>query len=55
MAYRIFIDNGGTFTDGVCVNEKGDLVTAKSSTTPKDLANMITGVALPVDGGWTCQ
>ena len=37
MSYRIFIDTGGTFTDGVCVNEKGDLVTAKSSTTPNDL------------------
>ena len=37
MAYRIFIDTGGTFTDGVCVNEKGDLVTAKSPTTPEDL------------------
>ena len=37
MAYRILIDNGGTFTDGVCVDEKGNLFTAKSPTTPEDL------------------
>ncbi len=37
MAYRILIDNGGTFTDGVCVDDKGNLLTAKSPTTPEDL------------------
>jgi len=37
MAYRILIDNGGTFTDGVCVDDKGNLFTAKSPTTPEDL------------------
>ena len=37
MAHRILIDTGGTFTDGVCVDEKGNLFTAKSPTTPEDL------------------
>jgi N-methylhydantoinase A len=37
MAYRILIDTGGTFTDGVCVDDKGNLFTAKSPTTPEDL------------------
>jgi len=37
MGYRISIDTGGTFTDGVCVDDSGKLVTAKSPTTPEDL------------------
>ncbi len=38
MAYRIAIDNGGTFTDGVCVDDHGNMVTSKSATTPQDLS-----------------
>lgn len=38
MAYRVSIDNGGTFTDGVCVDDKGNMITAKSPTTPEDLS-----------------
>jgi N-methylhydantoinase A len=46
MAYRILIDTGGTFTDGVCVDDKGSLFTAKSPTTPEDLT---TGTMNVVD------
>ncbi len=38
MSFRVGIDTGGTFTDGISVDSQGNLVTAKSSTTPKDLA-----------------
>lgn len=38
MAYRISIDNGGTFTDGVCVDDNGNMVTSKAPTTPEDLS-----------------
>lgn len=38
MAYRIAIDNGGTFTDGVCVDDHGNMVTSKAATTPEDLS-----------------
>jgi N-methylhydantoinase A len=38
MEYRITIDNGGTFTDGVCVDDKGNMITSKSPTTPEDLS-----------------
>ena len=37
MSFRILIDTGGTFTDGVCVDEKGNLFTAKAPTTPENL------------------
>jgi N-methylhydantoinase A len=37
MSYRILIDTGGTFTDGVCVDEGGNLFTAKAPTTPENL------------------
>ena len=37
MAFRIAIDCGGTFTDGICVNEEGKVLTAKARTTPDDL------------------
>lgn len=38
MAYRISVDAGGTFTDGVLVNEQGESFTAKAHTTPRDPA-----------------
>lgn len=41
MSYRILIDTGGTFTDGVCVDDNGNLFTAKAPTTPKDLTRGI--------------
>lgn len=37
MAFRVSVDSGGTFTDGVLINEKGEVVTAKAHTTPQDL------------------
>jgi len=37
MSYRILIDTGGTFTDGVCVDEIGNLLAAKAPTTPENL------------------
>ena len=37
MSYRVLIDTGGTFTDGVCVDEGGNLFTAKAPTTPENL------------------
>ena len=37
MTMRISVDNGGTFTDGILINEKGEAITAKSHTTPEDL------------------
>jgi N-methylhydantoinase A len=38
MSFRIAIDTGGTFTDAISVDEKGRMVTAKTPTVPKDLA-----------------
>jgi len=38
MTFRIAIDTGGTFTDSISVDEKGNLVTAKTLTAPKNLA-----------------
>lgn len=35
--YSIGIDTGGTFTDGVIVDEAGTITTSKSPTTPKDM------------------
>ncbi|KPK88558.1 MAG: hypothetical protein AMJ94_14745 [Deltaproteobacteria bacterium SM23_61] len=37
MPLRISVDNGGTFTDGILLNEKGETVTAKAHTTPEDI------------------
>jgi N-methylhydantoinase A len=36
MSYRISVDSGGTFTDGVLINERGDAVIRKAHTTPQD-------------------
>ena len=38
MSFRVGIDTGGTFTDAISVDDKGNLVTAKVPTTPKDLS-----------------
>lgn len=35
MRYKITIDAGGTFTDGVLINEKGKITSAKAYTTPQ--------------------
>ncbi|MFH1650732.1 MAG: hydantoinase/oxoprolinase family protein [Chloroflexota bacterium] len=37
MSFRIAIDCGGTFTDGISVDAAGVMVTAKARTTPEDL------------------
>jgi N-methylhydantoinase A len=37
MGYRVGIDIGGTFTDGIVVDEEGKLTEAKSPSTPPDL------------------
>jgi N-methylhydantoinase A len=37
MALRVSVDSGGTFTDGVLIDEKGEVITAKAHTTPQDL------------------
>jgi len=37
MGFRVGIETGGTFTDAISVDERGNLVMAKSPTTPKDL------------------
>mgnify|MGYP000962078151 CR=1 FL=1 len=36
MGYRISVDSGGTFTDGVLINERGDALMRKAHTTPQD-------------------
>jgi N-methylhydantoinase A len=36
MTFRVAIDAGGTFTDGVLLDEKGEAITSKAHTTPKD-------------------
>ena len=38
MTYRISVDSGGTFTDGVLIDEGGDAVMRKAHTTPHDPA-----------------
>lgn len=38
MSFRVGIDTGGTFTDGISVDDNGNLVTAKTPTIPDDLA-----------------
>ena len=37
MTFRISVDSGGTFTDGVLMNDQGEFTTAKAHTTPNDL------------------
>lgn len=37
MGFRIAIDCGGTFTDGISVDEEGGVITGKAQTTPEDL------------------
>ncbi len=37
MAFRISVDSGGTFTDGILIDDKGEVLSAKAHTTPKDL------------------
>ncbi|MDY6861562.1 MAG: hydantoinase/oxoprolinase N-terminal domain-containing protein, partial [Thermodesulfobacteriota bacterium] len=39
--YIIYVDNGGTFTDGFLVKEDGTFVTGKASTTPYDLSECL--------------
>lgn len=34
--YRISVDSGGTFTDGVLINERGDALMRKAHSTPSD-------------------
>ena len=36
MSYRISVDSGGTFTDGVLLTEQGAAVTTKAHSTPQD-------------------
>lgn len=36
MAFKISVDSGGTFTDGVLMRENGEVVIAKAHTTPHD-------------------
>ncbi|HME42888.1 MAG TPA: hydantoinase/oxoprolinase family protein [Syntrophorhabdales bacterium] len=38
MSFRIAIDTGGTFTDSISVDGKGNLVTTKTLTVPRNLA-----------------
>ena len=38
MTFRVAIDTGGTFTDSISVDEKGNLVATKTLTVPKNLA-----------------
>lgn len=37
MTFRVSIDSGGTFTDGILIDEKGGVTMAKAHTTPEDL------------------
>ena len=39
MELRTAVDVGGTFTDLVCCDEKGELVLFKAATTPEDTVN----------------
>lgn len=36
MTYKISVDSGGTFTDGVLMKESGEVITTKAHTTPQD-------------------
>ena len=55
MSFRVAIDTGGTFTDAISVNDRGIMVTAKTPTMPKDLAqgtiNSIAALAKANDLG----
>src|SRR3954470_24114072 len=45
MGYQVGIDTGGTFTDVVVLDDHGDVTSAKSPTTPDDLAQgLINGL-----------
>ncbi len=37
MTFRVSVDTGGTFTDGILINEMGEAITTKAHTTPEDL------------------
>ena len=37
MSFRVGIDCGGTFTDGISIDEEGRMVTSKEASTPQDL------------------
>lgn len=37
MGFRVGIDTGGTFTDAISVDDRGNKQTAKSSTAPGNL------------------
>src|ERR1039457_1165840 len=37
MTFRISVDSGGTFTDGILIDDKGEVLSAKAHTTPQDL------------------
>ena len=37
MTFRISVDSGGTFTDGILIDGKGEVLSAKAHTTPQDL------------------
>jgi N-methylhydantoinase A len=37
MSYRIGIDIGGTFTDAIALDDRGNMIAAKSTTTPQNL------------------
>jgi len=36
VSFRVAIDTGGTFTDGISVDGEGNVVTVKERTTPQD-------------------
>ncbi len=36
-SYRVSVDSGGTFTDGILLDDEGNAVAAKAHTTPQDL------------------
>lgn len=39
MSFRVAIDTGGTFIDGVCYSQEGDIVFTKVPTSPENLIN----------------
>ncbi len=45
--FEIMIDTGGTFTDGVLIDEKQGLTVAKAETEPSDPARGILNLLLP--------